>query len=170
MKNNILLCLFASALALAFAGCASSPKIKPFPWTLSVTKNTAASIEMDVIGVTASDQKYYEGVSWEDYWKPDSQIRHDAPKLTKFLEKGTAWVVCAKNQPEHPTYEVAADVWGQWTKRGVIELLLVARLPEAGGLWKVPLSLDKKAWQATNKTIEIEVLDSRIKVITPSRN
>ena len=159
MKNKISLLIFASALAITFAGCASSPKIKPVPWTLAITKTTPASIEMDVIGVTASDQKYYEAVGWDDYWKPDSQIRRDAPKLTKFLQKGQPWVVSSKDA-----------AWVQWTKRGSIELLLVARLPEAGGLWKVPLSIDKNAWKSKNQTIEVEVLDSRILVITPPRD
>jgi hypothetical protein len=59
--------------------------------------------------------------------------------------------------------------WKEWNKRGIIELLLVARLPEAGGLWKLPLSIDKKAWKAEKRTIDIEVKDSRIDVITPPR-
>ncbi len=164
MKNKIALVLFAAALALVIAGCASTPKIKPVPWKLSITERTPASIEMDVIGVTPSDQKYYECISWEDYWKPDSQIRRDAPKLTKFLSKDTpTWMVS-------PEAADASAMWKQWTKRGAIELLLVARLPETGGQWKVPLSLDKKAWKARNQTIEVEVLDSLVRVITPPRD
>lgn len=161
MKNKIVLFVFASVtLALVIAGCASTPKINAVPWTLSITEKTSASIEMDVIGVTATDQKYFEGMSWEDYWKPDSQIRRDARPQSKFLKQGEPWVISAKDK----------EVWDQWLKHGVVELLLVARLPEAGGLWKVPVSLDKKAWKAQKQTIEVEVLDSRIVVTTPPRD
>ena len=161
MKNKIVLFVFASiTLALVIAGCASTPKINAVPWSLSITERTSASIEMDVIGVTATDQKYFEGMSWEDYWKPDSQIRRDARPQSKFLEQGKPWVISAKD----------SAIWDQWLKHGVVELLLVARLPEAGGLWKVPVSLDKKAWKAKKQTIEVEVLDSRIVITTPPRD
>jgi len=168
MKNRISIkvLMFATSLAMVLGGCASAPKIKPTPWTLSITKKTPASIEMDIIGVTESDQKYYEGMSWDDYWKADSQIRRDAPRLTRFLQKDKSWSVALKKDPKHPEYEDDSAKWADWSRRGVVELLLVARLPETGGLWKVPLPLDKNAWPK-NQAIEVEVLDSRIVVLTP---
>lgn len=166
MKNRILFPLLAAIIAIAFAGCSSTPKIKPYPWKVSITKRTPASIEMDVLGVTPTDRAYLENVSWDDYWKPDSQIRKDALEMggvTKFLKKDEAWVI----SPEDTEYK---DNWKRWQSRGAIELLLLARLPESGGLWKVPVSLDKKAWSAKDRTIQVEVLDSRIVVLTPPRN
>jgi len=172
--------MLAAALAAA-AGCSSTPKIKPVAWTVSITKKTTASIQVDVIGVTETEWEYYKGLSLEDYWgkpeSPDSQIRKDALKcgVTKLLEKD-AWVLSAKTDPKHPEYDVQSDLWSQWHNRRVVKLILLARLPEAGGIWKYPLSLDKDAWNTSNQakperhTILIDVFDSKIYVETPKND
>lgn len=165
--------IFAAALAVAAAGCASTPRIKPAPWTVSITKQTPASIEMDIIGVPVTDQKYYEDdsrVSYDEYWKPESNIRKDALKISKFLPTDKPWIVTFKKDSKHPEYEDQSSTWSDWHSRGVVELLLVARLPGEGGLWKKPISLDKNAWKAKNRTIEVEVKDSKIEVITPPKD
>lgn len=163
-------------MAFALSGCSSTPKIKPAPWTVSITKKTPASIEVDLIGVTKSELDYYQTVSWDDYWKPDSQVRKDAPKISKFLEMGKPWVVALKKDSKHLDYEDRSSTWTEWHNRGVVALLLVARLPESGGFWKRPLSLDEKAWNTEQQlkserhTIIIEVKDSCVVLLTPSRD
>jgi hypothetical protein len=133
-------------------------------WNVSITKKTKASIEVDLIGVaTKSEENFLNGLSREEYWKPDSQIRKDADKLgnklTKFPQEGQPWVV-RRDDPQ----------WHAWLNRGVFELFVVARLPEATGDWRVPILLGKKAWKAKDKTIEIVVVDSGINIQTPPSN
>jgi len=152
-------------VAIAVVGCKStSSHGKPVAWNVHITKKTTASIEVDLVGVaTANEENFLNGVSREDYWKPDSQIRNDQRKLsnllTKFLRENQPWVV-GRDDPQ----------WRAWLGRGVFELFVVARLPEATGNWRVPVSLDKKHWKAKDKTIEIVVVDSGVQILTPTRD
>jgi hypothetical protein len=162
MKNNICLLALCASVAIAVVGCKSSPTGKPVAWNLSITKKTTASIEVDLIGVATKDEEnFLSGLSREDYWKPDSQIRRDAEKLgnklTKFLQENQPWII-RRDDPQ----------WRAWLSRGVFELFVVARLPESTGDWRIRLPLGKKVWSA--KTIEIVVVDSGISVQTKSSN
>lgn len=161
--SNVGLLVLCAATVLPMAGCSSTPKGKPTAWNISITKKTTASIEVDLIGVASQNEEtFLNGLSREQYWTPDSQIRKDADKLgnklTKFLQEDKPWVI-SRDDPQ----------WSKWLDRGVYELFVVARLPEASGDWKVPLPLDKKAWVAKDKTLEIVVVDSGISVQTKSR-
>lgn len=166
MKKNISnlgLLMLCAAFALSITGCKSAPNGNPKAWNLSITKKTTASIEVDLIGVASKNEEtFLSGLSRDEYWKPDSQVRKDADKLgnkmTKFLQEGKPWLI-SRDDPQ----------WQSWLNRGVYELYIIARLPEASGDWKVPLPLDKKAWVAKNKTLEIVVVDSGISVQTKSR-
>jgi hypothetical protein len=167
MKTNMLktsLLVLCAVTALAITGCKSAPHGKSVAWNLSITKKTTASIQVDVIGVASQNEEtFLQGLSREEYWKPDSQIRKDADKLgnklTKSLQQDQPWLI-SRDDPQ----------WAKWLDRGVYELFVVARLPEASGDWKVPLTLDKKAWVAKDKTLEVVVVDSGISVQTKSRN
>lgn len=154
-KRNVLLLSVAVASGLLTGGCRSTPKIKPARWNVSITKTTPASIEADLIGVTQNEKRFYEGLAMKDYWKPNSQVRRDADKLSQILQMGQPWVI-SRDDPK----------WNAWLNRGVTELLLVANLPEPNGLWRIPLCLDKDCWKAKDKTLNIEVQDSRIAVLT----
>jgi hypothetical protein len=162
MKNNICLLALCASVAIAAVGCKSSPTGKPVAWNVSITKKTTASIEVDLIGVATKDEEsFLSGLSREDYWKPDSQIRKDTDKLgnklTKFLQEGQPWIIDRKD-PQ----------WKAWLNRGVFELFVVARLPEATGDWRIRLPLGKKIWGA--KIIEIVVVDSGISVRTKTKD
>ena len=151
------------AVVASLAGCASSPTGRPVAWNVDITKKTTASIEVDLIGVAnKNEESFLTGLSADDYWKPDSQIRKDADtlgnKMTKFLREDQPWVI-ARTDPQ----------WQHWLNRGVYELFMVARLPEASGDWKVPLLLGKKVWDAKNHTLEIVVVDSGVSVQTKTK-
>jgi hypothetical protein len=164
MKIKIPLFALLAAAGLALAGCSSPPGGKAVAWNISIEKKTTASIEVDLIGIaTKSEENYWSGLSATDYWGPDSQVRKDQLKLgnmlTKFLQENHPWVLDRKD-PQ----------WNTWLSRGVNELYVVARLPEATGDWKIPLPLGKKSWDAKNRTLEIVVVDSGISVQTKSRD
>lgn len=161
MKRKIICLLILSASILVQVGCTSS---RPVAWNVSITKKTTASIQVDLIGVaTKNEENFLNGVSAEEYWKPNSQIRNDQRKLgylqSKSLQMDQPWVL-SRNDPQ----------WQTWLDRGVFELYVIARLPEAVGDWKVTLPLSKKVWAAKNKTLEIVVVDSGISVQTKSRD
>ena len=137
-------------------GCRSTPRVKPVAWNLIITNTTAASVEVDVVGVTENEKGFYEGLSMEDYWKPGGGLRRDADKLSNLLERDS-WTISRKNPK-----------WREWLDRGVKQVLVVADLPEKNALWKVPLSLDKNAWDARHRTLEIEIQNTLVR-ITPMR-
>jgi hypothetical protein len=149
------------ALALVAVGCGTS-KPKPVAWQISITKRTAASIRVDLVGVKPGDEKrYYEGLTKAQYWGTDgqeTQARKDTDKISHDLEKDQPWIV---NRDD--------SQWTKWINRGVTELLVMADLPGNSGLWRVALPLDKKVWDAKDKTLEIEVQDTRVSVLTPQK-
>lgn len=158
-KNKIAgLSVLLVALSLFAVGCGTTKPGRAVAWNVSITKTTPASIEVDLIGVTENEKQFYAGLAMEDYWKSGGQVRKDADKLTKILQKDQAWIV-DRTDPK----------WDEWLKRrGKTELLIIANLPVKSGLWKLALPLDKKSWLAKN-TLEIEVLDTRIVVVTPQK-
>lgn len=144
-------------IALLAPGCVfSKSKAKPVAWNITITKATPASIEVDLIGVTDDEKKFYDGLSMDSYW-PNSQVRRDADKLSTILQD-QPWTI-TQDDP----------IWAKWKARGVTTLLVVADLPVPNGLWKVPLTLDKRAWDAKNRTLEIEIQNTLIRVETPAR-
>lgn len=164
MKRNVIfLMVLCVAVVVSVAGCASSPAGRPVTWNISITKKTTASIEVDLVGVAnKNEENFLTGLSSDDYWKPNSQIRKDAEKLgnklTKFLQQDQPWII-----------HRADPQWQAWLNRGVFELFIIARLPEASGDWKVVLPVGKKVWDAKNHTLEIVVVDSGISVQTKAR-
>jgi hypothetical protein len=155
IKQTIGMCTLVLAVALAATGCSSTPK--PVPWKISVTKTTPASIEVDLIGVTEKEKQFYEGLTMDNYW-PNSPVRRDADKLSQILKTKEPWLI--SDEDPH---------WKEWHDRGVTTLVVVANLPVPNGLWKVSLPLDKKAWDAKNHTLEIEIQNTLIRVNTPEK-
>jgi hypothetical protein len=151
------------ALSLVTAGCASKPK--PVAWNVSIAKATPASIEADVVGVSASDKPYWmNSVKPDDYWKANNSVRKGAKKISKILETGTPWVI-EKDNP----------IWNDWFSYGATELMIMANLPGGGDnspfdRRRVFVPLDKNAWLADkDKTLKIEVQDQFIRVLTPQK-
>ena len=79
MKIRRLLLLLA-ALALLPIGC-GTPKAKPRAWSVSISKQTPASIEVDLIGITEMERPAWEGYDIDKYWKPGDLRRANADKL-----------------------------------------------------------------------------------------
>lgn len=148
---------------LLVSGCGGGGKatIKPRPWAVSIVKNTPASIEVDLVGVTELEKQAWEGYSITRYWTPGDQRRANADKLSMDLVTGKPWII-----------EATDPKWNQWLGRGVTSLLLIARLPgrfEAGSAdpRRLFISLDKNKWK--EKTIKFEIFDTEIRQLTPSK-
>ncbi len=146
--------------AVVFAGCGTSSP-RPTPWALAITKTTPASIQIDLIGVTENEKPYWEGYNLDKYWTEGDRRRAEANKLTKTLQMGQKWSI-PMDDPK----------WKDWLNRGDTELLVIANLPgtfEPGPSdpRRIFLPLDKHAWKAKNHTLEIQVQDTLISVLTP---
>ena len=144
---------------VAVAGCASGPK----PWNLSINKTTSASIQVDLVGVTESEKPYWQGYDIDRYWTDGDLRRKNAQPLSQILKLGQPWVVPATDPH-----------WRTWLGRGDTSLLIIANLPGhfdpgAADPRRLFLPLSKKAWDAKNNTLEIEVQDTLIQVNTPQK-
>jgi len=148
------------AVGLAAAMLTGCGTPGPRSWNLSITKNTTASIQVDLIGITESEKPYWEGYNLDKYWSDGDLRRKEAQPLTEFLVKGKAWEI-PKTDPK----------WKEWFDRGDTQLLIIAQLPgnfDAGPADPrrifVPL---QPVYNAKDDTLEIEVLSSMVHVITP---
>ena len=161
--------LLCAALALLTPGCASSPP-KPapgVPWTIKITKVTAASVEVDLFGVSTSEDDYWRNsIRMDDYWKPKNPIRksvfdRNRAKTTRFVEPGP-FILDSKD-----------PIWTTWQGSGSYELAIMANLPDtfpnpSADPRRLFLLLGKKEWPKGG-TIEVEILDGQIRVLTPPK-
>jgi hypothetical protein len=162
--------LLCAALSLLAAGCASHPTAltrgKVQPWTIKITKVTPASVEVDLFGVNKLEHDHWStGVRMDDYWKPKSSSRQsvsERAKTTRFDAPGP--FVLKSDDP----------VWEKWFKYGSYELAIMANLPgtfpnPAADPRRLFLPLGKKEWDAKGRTLEIEIKESQIFVLTPQK-
>lgn len=156
--------LLACFVALACFGVAcGTPNPKPRPWNLSITKTTPASIEVDLIGVNAMERPAWEGYDMDRYWTSGDLRRANADKLSMNLPSGSSWTV-PRDNPK----------WQQWLQRGATHLLLIANLPGQftpgpADPRRVFIPLDKNSWDADGGTLQIEVQDNLVRVLTPQK-
>ena len=150
--------LAAACATLLLAGCSTSPR----PWTVSISKSTYASVQVDLIGVKEAENQYWDGYSIDKYWSQGDLRRLNAKPMTQILKMGKPWVV-SQTDPK----------WKEWLDRGATELLVVANLPghfEPGAAdprrCYLPLG---PVWKAKDKTLEIEIQDTMILVQTPQK-
>jgi hypothetical protein len=164
--------LLFAALSLLAAGCAS-PSAPPtrgsvVPWTVKITKVTPASVEVDLFGVNKSDDAYWRNsVQMDGYWRPRSSIRQSA--VDRYGAKTTRF-----DAPGPFVLDSRDPVWKKWSGYGSYELAIMANLPgtfpnPAADPRRLFLLLGKKEWDAKGRTLEIEILEGQIRVLTPPR-
>ena len=164
--------LLCAAVSLLAAGCAShsTPPTRGsvVPWTIKITKVTPASVEVDLFGVNKSDDAYWRNsVQMDAYWKPKSAIRQSA--IDRYEAKTTRF-----DTPETFVLDGRDPVWTKWSSYGSYELAIMANLPgtfsnPAADPRRLFLPLGKKEWDAKGRTLEIEILEGQIRVLTPPR-
>jgi len=160
MKNSKNIAVVLVLAALFLVGCGTT---QPTPWNVSITKTTPASIEVDLIGVTESEKPYWEGYNIDKYWTDGDLRRKNAKPLSQDFQSGKRWVV-----------SVDDTKWQEWINRGATSLLVIANLPghfDAGPAdpRRIFLPLEKAAWKAKNLTLEIEIQDTMILVLTAQK-
>jgi hypothetical protein len=160
--------LLGATLSLVAAGCAShSPpptRGSVVPWTIKITKATPASVQVDLFGVSKSEDAYWRNsIRMDDYWKPRSSIRQSVSDRAKTTRLETPFVL-DKRDP----------IWKKWFAYGSYELAIMANLPgtfpnPAADPRRLFLPLGKKEWEAKGRTLNIEILEGQIRVLTPQR-
>ena len=160
-NRAVQLLLALAAVSLFAVGCGTA-KPKPVAWTLVINKTTQDSIEVDLIGVTPLDKSYWlNTVKPNDYWKPGNSTRKNAKKLSSKFESGPTWTV----GPDNPQ-------WSSWFGYGATELLIFADLHvldpsnDPTDPRRFFLPLDKNAWAAKDKVLNIVIEDERIYTTT----
>ncbi len=154
---------FSNIAVLLLIALAAGPGCRAPRWNVSTAKVTPASVEVDLVGVTPSDEPYWKNMKPDDYWKPDSQIRAGATKVSTRFQNGQTWVL-RKDDP----------IWQAWSSHGVTEIMVIANLPGTydNSMFdrrRLFLPLKAKAWRAKDQTLEIEVQDEFVKALTPSK-
>jgi hypothetical protein len=159
-------------VSIVAVGCASGPapltRGKVVPWTVKITKAAEGSIEVDLIGVSKSEDDYWRNaVRMGEYWEPNSRIRKavfdEKRAVTTRFESGSQFVL-SKDDP----------IWKKWSSYGTFELAVMAHLTgnfpnPAADPRRLFLKLGKNEWIAENNTLELKILDAQIFVVTPPK-
>jgi hypothetical protein len=155
--RTVLLPALLITLLVCVVGC-GTPKQKPVAWTVKITK--PATVEVDIVAVTTREKPRLETYSIDKYWSPDDPERKNSDKLTSPPQSAT-WVIARTD-----------STWKNWLGRSVMGFYVIANLP---GSFEVEarrefLTLDKNHWEPLVKnTLEIEVKENRIVVVTPEK-
>ena len=162
-RNSVRLSPLFLAAVLAAGGCASS-KPQPAPWNVSITRETPAPIEVDLIGVTEAEKPFWAGCDLDKYWTLGDPLRRQQVDKLSMTLKSNQPAILQRDDPK----------WKDWLSRGATDLLIIANFP--GQFTPGPtdprrkfLPLDKKSWDAKNQTLEIRVQDTLIRVQTPQK-
>jgi len=168
MKSNLIaklgVAIVLGWLAATATGCHST---KPVAWHLNLNKVTIASVEVDVIGISPSEKPYWQSAKVDDYWQPGSSLRKDVAnrRVSGDFKTDATWTLAQTNA-----------IWQTWFNYGATELMIIARLPGSSfdnGPYdrrRIFVPLAKSYWKASKRTLQIEVQDEFIRVLTPTRS
>jgi len=165
----------AAAVLMSMTGCRTAP-----PWTLELTAKTSAPVRIDVVGINYNEKADWAAIPVDDYWT-NGVIRKHADRLTfrlvdgKFnLEEATV-PAAAEGLSGQGTSVLAVTrtnaVWRAWAKANAVCFVVIGDFG-----WSSPATPDprkriwpltSKYWDAENLTLQIEVQDKQVKMLTP---
>jgi hypothetical protein len=158
-------CATLCGLALALSSC-GPPQAEPFEVRITLDRSLdKASVLVDLVGVSGSDQMVWQNYSMTKYWKEGDPMRRDAKKVVADFSAQTLTFTLAKNDP----------IWDQWLRAGAVNLAVLAYLP--GRFEDVPgnadprrrmVSLFPRVYKEGSKTVlTFEIKRSGINATTP---
>lgn len=172
MKSTLRLTPFFALAALClglFAGCSSAPTPVPYSISFKLDKPLeGTSLQVDIIGANAvSDLPKWEAYSITDYWQPGNVTRRDADKAS--LEFG-------RGKPTTQVFSSADPKWNQWLKTGALYVVVIVDLPgipadKQGNAdpRRIILPLDKAQWNSGQKSIDLLIQESGVRLLTPKK-
>ncbi len=124
-RNTISLCV-AAAFGLLIVGCSSTPSMQRHDVTVALADDVSAGSDtytVYLVGV-ASDESTFgkmQATSVDDFIRKED-LRKLSPTTTFTLNQGNS---APKTLPAN------APMWDEWAKAGVMNLFVIADLPEA---------------------------------------
>jgi hypothetical protein len=167
-------------LAASMTACVSIAPPQPRAWNVKITARTQHSVRVDLVAFNRTQVAYWQGLQVDDYWVADSSARHGVDRLTFEVVGGQARLadalgVEASGVAQDGTMTVTVPrnhpIWKKWLDRNSVGLAVVGGFPGGAGAGpdqrKVLAPLFRKCWDARKQTLELEILDNRIDLITP---
>jgi hypothetical protein len=162
--------VLTSLACVVLAGCVTRPPATR-PFNISVTVDAvlaASSLQIDLIGVNASDLPKWRSLSVSEYWQPGDPKRRDAEKAVLDFRQGKKLV---------QVFPAIDPLWNRWFATGAEHLVVLVNLT---GLVtdregdadprRLILPLEKRAWNSAATTIELRVQESSIRLLTPRKS
>jgi hypothetical protein len=162
MKRFVLIALLAASVCLG-GGCSMfGGSKKPSEWNVKLTKVTDASICVDMFGVSRSEIGYWQNVKIKDYWDPKKSLRKEVENRKK--------TTCFEDSKEYVLRQ-SDPIWKQWFGYGTHDLIVIADLlDKENTLARQVVPLAPRHWDAKKHTLEIEISDTQVRVITPEKD
>jgi len=161
--------VLTSVACLVLASCVTRPApTRRFNISVAVDPALAASsLQIDLIGVNASDLPKWRSLSVTEYWQPGDPKRRDAEKAVLDFRQGKKLV---------QVFPASDPLWQRWFSTGAENLVVLVNLT---GLVtdregdadprRLILPLEKRAWSSAVTTIELRVQESSIRLLTPRK-
>lgn len=168
MKRSLISLVALISAVVAFSGC--GPTMMRQPYNLSIQPQTDASIEVDFIGAKDTELAQLQAFDISKYWQPGSTLR-DAYK------EGDKKVIdrISSRTANPQVIPISDKIWQNWKAQQVRYLVIIANLPGehgtgAGDPRRTIVDLSKKfVFSDKKETVEIQILDGRINVVTPQK-
>jgi hypothetical protein len=158
-------CVTLGGLVLTTTSCTKPPV--PTRYKVEVVLDPSldrASVLVDLVGVSGSDQQVWQNYSMTKYWKEGDTMRRDAKKAVADFSGQILTFTLAKNDP----------IWDKWLDAGATHLAVLAYLP--GRFDDLPgnadqrrrlVSLFPKVWKdGKDAVLKFEIKRSGINVVT----
>jgi hypothetical protein len=154
--------------SLVFGGCATVPHPRAYAIRVTLDKPlVGSSVQVDLVGVNATDLPKWQNYSVTQYWQPDNPLRRDAQKYAMQFSINTPNTQVLLDNDPH---------WAEWLPTGASQLVIIADLPgvitdQAGNAdpRRLILPLDRAAWGRDVNTIDILVQESGLRLMTPRK-
>jgi hypothetical protein len=121
-KKSKLLALLSVLPVLMFVSACSAPRtFEKYNYDIRVDSVfKGSSIEVDLVGVNASELPRFESMSVTEYWQPGNSIRNSTiPPKMRFRFPSNKKIALSKNDP----------IWEKWRGRDVKYIIFIADLP-----------------------------------------
>lgn len=168
--------LLALAFLLIFVGCMGMGK-----FDLDVTLdhasfqaklNTVPSVEVNFVGVNASEFPVWNNYSTNKYWMPD-----DSQRVTAVRAAHCQVMTFDENPPFRKVVSRSAPIWSKWKSKNAAYLFAIVNYPRTGNdlpgnsdVRRVVLPLERTRWKGYfwgRRRILFEVKPSGIDCFTP---
>jgi hypothetical protein len=164
--------LCAALTLLVLTGCDDTVA----PWDLQLTARSDASIRIDVVAFNLNTKQEWLALNQDEYWAANNAVRASANRLTfkmvgrKFtLEEAKVRGADLPNAKQGLTEGASTltiprghPIWQKWLDNKAVGLAIITQIPAA----KKIAPLWGKCWKTNERTLQFEVQDGRIEVIT----